>query len=128
LAAVLVGALVPPPFDLVRVAADHHPAAHPEARKEHLHLERRGVLRLVEDDEGVVERAAAHEGDRRDLDLAAGDAPLDLLGREHVVERVVERAEIGIDLLLHVAGKKAQSLAGLDRGPREDQPVDASAN
>ena len=30
-----------------------------------------GVLRLVEDDEGVVERAAAHERQRRDLDDAA---------------------------------------------------------
>jgi hypothetical protein len=29
------------------------------------------VLRLVEDDEGIVEGAAAHEGQRRDLDAAA---------------------------------------------------------
>ena len=28
------------------------------------------VLRLVEDDEGVVQRAAAHVGERRDLDGA----------------------------------------------------------
>ena len=56
--------------DLLGIAADHHAAAHAEAGQEHLHLLRRGVLRLVEDDEGVGERAAAHEGDRRDLDLA----------------------------------------------------------
>ena len=37
--------------------------------EEHLHLLGRGVLRLVEDDEGVVERAPAHEGQRRDLHL-----------------------------------------------------------
>ena len=69
-------------------------------------------------------RAAAHEGDRRDLDLARGDPPLDLLGRQHVVERVVERAQIGIDLLLHVAGQEAEPLARLDRRARQDQPVD----
>ena len=102
--------------------------AHAEAGQEHLHLLRRGVLRLVEDDEGVGERAAAHEGDRRDLDLAGRDPPLDLLGRQHVVERVVERAEIGIDLLLHVAGQEAEPLARLDRGPRQDQPVDRAAD
>ncbi len=56
-----------------------------------------------------------------------GDAALDLLGRQHVVERVVERAEIGIDLLLHVAGQEAEPLAGLDRRARQDQPVDAAA-
>ena len=47
----------------------------PEAGEEHLHLLAGGVLRLVEDDEGVVQRAAAHEGERRDLDRA----PLDQL-------------------------------------------------
>src|SRR3712207_8584661 len=50
------------------------------------HLQGRRVLRLVEDDEGVVQGAAAHEGKRRDLDLARGDAPLDLFGRQHVVQ------------------------------------------
>ena len=115
-------------IDLLGIAADHHPRAHAEAGQEHLHLLRRGVLRLVEDDEGVGERAAAHEGDRRDLDLARRDAALDLLGRQHVVERVVERPQIGIDLLLHVAGQEAEPLAGLDRGARQDQPVDAAAD
>jgi hypothetical protein len=99
-----------------------------EAREEHLHLRRRGVLRLVEDDEGVGQRAAAHEGDRRDLDLARCDAPLDLLGGQAVVERVVDRAEIGIDLLLHVAGQEAEPLARLDRGARQDQPLDAAGD
>ena len=55
--------------DLLGIAADHGVAAHAEAGEEHLHLRRRGVLRLVEDDEGVGQGAAAHEGDRRDLDL-----------------------------------------------------------
>ena len=41
--------------DLVGIAANHHPRAHAEAGEEHLHLLRRGVLRLVEDDEGVVQ-------------------------------------------------------------------------
>ena len=39
----------------------------------------------------------------------------DLLARQHVVERVVERPQIGIDLLAQVARQEAQPLAGLDR-------------
>ena len=50
-----------------------------------------------------------------------------MLGAHHVVERVVERAEIGIDLFLHVAGQEAEALAGLDRGTREDDAVDVAA-
>ena len=53
--------------------------------------------------------------------------PLDLVGRHHVVERVIERAQIRIDLLLHVAGQEAQPLAGLDRRPRQHDALDHAA-
>jgi len=39
---------------------------------------------------------------------------------EHVVERVEERSQIGIDLREHVAREKAEPLARLAAGPRED--------
>jgi hypothetical protein len=54
--------------DLRDVAGDHRLGADADAGQEHLHLLRRRVLRLVEDDEGVVQRAPAHVGQRRDLD------------------------------------------------------------
>ena len=81
------------------------------------------VLRLIENDHGVRQGAAAHEGERRDLDHAGGKPALDPLRRQHVVESIVKRAQIGIDLLAHVAGKEAEPLSSLDRGPRQDQPV-----
>ena len=56
--------------DLGDVAGDDHLRAEAEPGQEHLHLLRRRVLRLVEDDERVVERAAAHVGQRGDLDRA----------------------------------------------------------
>ena len=83
-----------------------------------------GVLRLVENDKAVVERAAAHIGERRDLDVAALEILLIGLRAEHVKERVVERAEVGINLALQVAGQKAEPLARLDRGARENDAVD----
>ena len=91
-----------------------------EAREEHLHLLGGRVLRLVEDHEGVVQRAAAHEGERRHLDHAALDQALRLVEVHHVVERVVERAQVGVHLLGEVAGQEAELLARLDRGPRQD--------
>ena len=96
----------------------------PEPGQEHLHLLGRGVLRLVEDDEGVVERAAAHERDRRDLDRAALDQPRRLLGVHHVVERVVERPQVRVHLLLQVARQEPELLARLDRRPRQDDAAD----
>ena len=67
------------------------------------------VLGLVEDDERVVQRPAAHEGDGRDLDQPAGHQLVGLLEVHHVVERVVERAQVGRDLLLHAAGQEARA-------------------
>jgi hypothetical protein len=47
-----------------------------------------------------------------------------LLGLHHVVERVIERPQIGIDLLLYVTGQKPELLTSLDRRPRQDDPAD----
>ena len=62
-----------------------------------------------------VERAAAHEGQRRHLDGAALEQPLRALGLDHVVERVVERPQVRVDLGHEVAGQEAEPLARLDR-------------
>ena len=48
----------------------------------------------------------------------------DGLGVDHVVERVVQRAEVRVDLGQDVAGEEAETLAGLDRGAGEDDAVD----
>src|SRR3990172_5540774 len=79
--------------DLGHVARYHGLRVEPQPGEEHLHLFRRGVLGLVEDDEGVVERPAAHERQGRDLDVAALDQLVRLFGLDHVVERVVERTK-----------------------------------
>ena len=110
--------------DLGDVAGDHDLGAEAEPGQEHLHLLGRGVLRLVEDDERVVERAATHVGQRRDLDGAGRHQPRDRLGVDHVVQRVVERPQVGVDLLVQRAGQEAEPLAGLDRRPGQDDPVD----
>src|SRR5690606_6061130 len=84
-------------------------------------------LRLVEDDEGVVERAPAHVGERRDLDRLLLEHPRGTLEAEKVVERVVERPQVGIDLLREVAGQEAKALAGFHRGPRQHDALDRVA-
>ena len=121
------GLLLARQVDLRDVAGDDHPRAEAEPREEHLHLLGRRVLRLVEDHERVVERASAHERQRRDLDHAALDVLGDLLRVEHVVQRVEQRAQVGVDLRHQVARQEAEPLAGLDRGAREDDAVDLVA-
>ena len=108
--------------DLGDVAGDDALGAEADAGEEHLHLLGRRVLRLVEDDERAVERAAAHEGERRHLDRAAVEQALRALGLEQVVERVVERAQVRVDLGHQVAGQEAEPLPRLDGRAGEDDP------
>ena len=46
------------------------------------------------------------------------DEPCRLVGVHHVVERVVERAQVRVHLLGEIARQEAELLAGLDRGAR----------
>ena len=108
--------------DLGRIAGDDHLAAPSPILVRNIFICIDGVLRLIENDHGVRQGASAHEGER-DLDHAGGKPALDPLRRQHVVESIVKRAQIGIDLLAHVAGKEAEPLSSLDRRPRQDQPV-----
>jgi hypothetical protein len=48
----------------------------------------------------------------------------DLARVHHGVEGVVERPQVGIDLLGERPGQVAEALAGLDRRPRQDDPSD----
>ncbi len=106
------------------IARDHCLRAKADARQEHPHLLGGRVLRLVENDERVVQGPAAHEGDRRDLDDAALEQLCGLLVAQDVVERVVEGAQVGIDLFDHVARQEAQPFPRLDRGPGQHDALD----
>src|SRR5690606_29332627 len=78
---------------------------------------------LVQNDIGIRECTPTHEGEGRNLNDAQLQVSRDFLGWEDVVERIVKRAQVGIDLLAHVAGQEAKALSGLYGRPREDDPL-----
>ena len=112
---------------LRHIAGHHRARAEADARQEHLHLLDGGVLRLIENDEGVIERAAAHERQRRDLDRVALDEARHAVEAQHLVQRVVHRPQVRIDLLRHVPRQEPEPLAGLDRRPHQHDAAHALA-
>ena len=71
----------------------------------------------------MVQRPPAHIREGRHLKQIALHVPAHLVEGYHVVERVVERAQIGVHLGLHVSGQKAETLARLDgRACQHDLP------
>jgi hypothetical protein len=51
----------------------------------------------------------------------------DAVVAHQVVEGIVERAQVGVDLLRQVAGQKAEALAGFDRRSGQDDALDQVA-
>ncbi len=110
--------------DLRDVTRHDHLGVETQAGQEHLHLLHRRVLGLVKDDERVVEAATPHVGQWRHLDGAGGEELGHRLGVDHVVQSVVQRPQVGVDLVVQRAGQEAEPLAGLDGRPGQDDPVD----
>ena len=75
----------------------------------------------------MVQRAATHESQRRNLDLLALKGLLHALIAHQLVQRVVQRPQVRIDLLRHVARQETQALAGLDRRARQDDALHCAA-
>src|SRR5581483_915378 len=112
-------------IDLGDVAGDHRLGVESQTSDEHLHLLRGGVLGLVENYERVVESASTHKSDGSDLDDILLQIAVNPLGIEHVIQCVIERAQVWIDFLLQSPRQKAKSLAGFNGGAGKDDAVDA---
>ena len=121
------GTGAPGQVDLGDVAGDHGGGAEADAGEEHLHLFDGGVLALVQDDERAVQRAPAHERQRRDFDDVAVDVLVDALNAEHFVQGVVERAQVGVDLLRQIARQEAELLASFHRRTHQQDARHAAA-
>ena len=92
----------------------------------HLRVKRLRIfdeLRLVQNHEGIVQRAPAHERQRSDFNVAPFDQAVGPLHIQHVEERIIERPQIRIDLRIHIAGQESQLLARFNRRAGEDDPA-----
>src|SRR5690349_8273857 len=105
--------------DLRLIASHHHFRIKTLTREDHFHLLARGVLRFIEDDEAIIERAPAHECQWGNLDHVALKQFFHLFSIEHIEQRIIERPEIGVYFLLERAGQKAEMFAGFHGWPRE---------
>jgi hypothetical protein len=111
---------------LRNIAGDDHLRIEAETGQKHLHLLRRGVLRLIEDHTRIVECPSTHISERSNLDSSPLDERSSLFGAEHVPQRVVKRTQIRVDLGGHVAGEKPEPLPRLNRRSGEDDASDYS--
>ncbi len=117
------GHLVRRQVDLGGVPGDDDLGPEAQPGEEHLHLLPAGVLGLVQDDEAVVQRPAPHIGQGGHLDVSPLHVLLIRLRPQHIKQRVVQGAQVGVYLGLQVPRQEAQPLPGLHRGAGEDDPV-----
>jgi len=102
-------------INLRHIAGDYSRGAKADTGQEHFDLLDRGILRFVQNNERIIQRPSAHESQRRNLDNAFIYHFFNPLKTEHVVQGIVQRPQIRIDFLRHIAGQKAQFFARFDR-------------
>ena len=108
---------------LRHITGDDRLGAKTDTGQEHLHLRRCGILRLIQNHKGVVQRAAAHVGKRRHLNESLLHVFLEGLRSHDLIESVIERTQIRINLALQISRQKAQLLPGFNGRTGQYDPV-----
>ena len=111
-------------IDLSGITGDHAFAVLSQPGQEHEHLRSGRILGFIENNKGMAERPAAHVSEWGDLDLTAFDHFFQLIGFDHVVEGVVQRAEIREDFFIHVSWEETEGFARLYGRSGQDDAVD----
>ena len=107
------------------IAVDHHGAVLAYPREEGFDLGRGGVLRLIEQDEGVFPAAAAHHLERHHLDIAPLECDFERGTTDSLLNRVDDRGRPGREFLLERSRKEAERTAAGHVGAGENDAVDA---
>jgi len=94
-----------------------------EAGEEHEHLFGGGVLTLVQDDKGAVQCASTHVSEGGDFENTFVHELLNFLNIKHVVEGIVEGAEVREDFFLKITWEKAEGFARFHGGAGENDAV-----
>ena len=111
-------------IDLGHVPGDNGLGVETQPGQKHLHLFRGGVLRLIQNDKAVVQRASPHIGQRRHLYIAPLLVLLEIFRPQHIKQGVVQRPQVRVHLVLQVAGEEAQLFAGFHGGTGQHDAVD----
>ena len=93
--------------DLCHVSGNDQFCIQSEAGEEHLDLVGRRVLRFVEDDDRIVQRPPAHESEWGDLDYVVFHVFLQFGPGNHVLQGVIQRLEVRVEFVLHLAGAES---------------------
>src|SRR6266436_1173742 len=112
------------PDNLLHQVVPHHGLRiESQPRQKHLHLLAGGVLRFIQYHERIIQRPPAHKRQRRHLNNSLLQKPLQFVRVQHVIQRVIQRPHVRINLLLQRPRQKSQSLPRLHRRPRQNNPV-----
>ena len=110
--------------DLAGISGHYELCVASHSRQEHLELSQIGVLGFIQNHAGAVKRAASHVGEGSELDGAFRHEFLKSLWRDHVSERIIQRLEVWVKLVLEVSRQEAQTFSGFNGWPRQDDPLD----
>ena len=84
---------------------------------------RAGILGFIQNDESIVQRSAAHIGQRGNLNGLLFQQPLKSLRPKHIIQAIVQRPQVRVHLVLQITGQKAQLFARFHRRAGQNDPL-----
>ena len=110
--------------NLCHVSRDNHFGVHTHTGEKHLDLLGSRVLGFVQNNYGIIQRTSTHESQRGNLDDIQLHVFLQLGSRNHVLQGIVQRLQVGVDFILHVAWQETQFLTRLHGRAAQDDFFD----
>ena len=109
--------------NLRHISRNNRLRAIPDTGQKHFHLGGRGILGLVKNDKGVIQRTASHISQRRYLDEAFLHIFREAVRPHDLIEGIVQRAKIRVYLALQVSRKKSQLLPCFNRRTSQNNTI-----
>ena len=90
-------------INLRHISRDNNGGPKANTSQEHLHLLRRRILALIQNDKRIVQGAPAHVGQGSDFDKPPFDEFFYSFKAKQLIERVVKRPQVRINFLGEIA-------------------------
>ena len=93
-------------IDLGDIAHNDHLGIQTETGEKHFNLMSCRILRLIEENDRIIQYTSSHKSQRRYLNDVVIHVLPELRRRDHFLQRVVERLEVRVEFIFHFAGQK----------------------
>jgi len=109
--------------NLRHISRNNRLRAIPDTGQKHFHLLRCRILRFIQNDKRIIQRASAHICQRGNLNQTLFHVFHEIFRAHDFIQRIIQGTQIGVYLLLQISGQKAQLFPRFNGRTGQDNAV-----